>query len=441
MSEGKSVASEARPQAEEPLRVVSASYVVTAWALLAAILALLLGSFFLRVPIVIEGQGMLMGGTEVIGYSIVPESEGRLQSLAVRVGSNVRKGEIVGRVSNPRLESEIQTAERLLQDLKRKNAALQAFHKQSLTTAQALLERQRVEAEKREAGLTERISRLDRARATDVDLVKRGFLSPRASDPIKTEREQVEDQLYVGRRQLTEAETNFSELSQRQRREGLEIDLQIRAQERQLEALLERRSIEGVLVAPFDGVITEILADLQSPVSRDRRVATLAPQLSNELGSNTVTSALLFVPAAQGKRLKVGMRARALPTMYDPQQFGRIEGEVIGISPFAADEDTLMRVFKNQKLVRKLFENDAPQQVIVALTIDPKTPSGLAWSSSRGPEQALEPGTIVSGWVAYDRPRLLFLLLPALKRWGDTAWGELMDIFDSSGSKHSADVK
>lgn len=441
MTDGKSSPAEARPQAEEPLRVVSASYVITAWALLVAVIALLVGSFLLRVPIVIEGQGMLIGGSEVIGYSIVPESEGRLEALAVRVGSSVRKGEIVGRVSNPRLESEIETSQRLLQDLKKKRLALQSFHDQSLATAESIVERQRIEAEKREAGLLERLRRLERARASELDLVNRGYLSPRASDSLKTEREQVEDQLHIGRRQLTEAEAEFSELVQRQRRESLELDLEVRAQERQLEALVERRRVEGFLVAPFDGVVTEILADLQSPVSRDKRVVTITPSVARDQEVNPVTNALLFVPAAQGKRLKVGMRARALPTMYDPQQFGRIEGEVIAISPLAADEDTLMRVFKNQKLVRKLFDNEAPQQIVIALASDPKTPSGLSWSSSRGPNQLLEPGTIVSGWVAYDRPRLLFLLLPALKRWGDSAIVEMLEFLNFGNPSKTMPVK
>jgi hypothetical protein len=92
------------------------------------------------------------------------------------------------------------------------------------------------------------------------------------------------------------------------------------------------------------------------------------------------------------------------------------------ISTVAADEDVLLRVFKNQKLVRKMFESEAPYKVLITVTADARGRSGLAWTSSRGPDQLLEPGTIVSGWVVYQNPRLLYLLLPAVKRLGESAW-------------------
>ena len=421
-----------RRRSDEPLRIVSPAYVTTAWLLLAGVIALFVGAFLLRVPVIVEGQGMLMAGGDVLGYAVLPESEGRLERLDVRIGSAVKKGDVIGRVSIPRLENEIETAELSLQDLRRKAQALADFHKQSLAAARALLDRQRTEAENREAALRERLERLDRARAGDADLVKRGFLSPRAADPVKTEREQAEDQLYVSRRQLTEAETNFTELVQRQRREALDADLQVRTQDRQLQALLARRSVEGVIVAPADGTISEVMVDLQQPVTRERRVATLTPSGAARPEGSGVVSAVLFVPAAQGKKLDLGMPARLLPAIYDEQQFGRIEGRVVNISPVAADEDTLMRVFKNQKLVRKLFENEAPYNVTVELQLDPRARSGLAWSSSRGPDRVLDAGTIVSGWVAYDRPRLLFLLLPAVKRWTESALVNLWELVDAT---------
>jgi len=121
----------------------------------------------------------------------------------------------------------------------------------------------------------------------------------------------------------------------------------------------------------------------------------------------------------QGKKLAVGMKAQLLPNIYEDQEYGRIQGVVAQISPETADEDALLRVFKNQKLVRKLFDNEAPYKVLVQVESDSRGRSGLAWTSSRGPNRLLEPGTMVTGWVVYDRPRFLHLLLPAIKRLKD----------------------
>jgi HlyD family secretion protein len=237
-----------------------------------------------------------------------------------------------------------------------------------------------------------------------------------------TEREQVEDQIAISRRQLLDAENNFAELAQRHKREALDLQLQLNSQERQLESLLDRTGVETVIVSPYDGVISDLLVDLHQPVSRERRIATVTPADSVGNGRNLVTTAVVFVPAQEGKKITVGMPAQLLPLIYEEQEFGRIESVVTGISSVAADEDVLQRVFKNQKLVRKLFEAEAPYKVTVRVTQDLSNVSGLAWTSSRGPQRLMEPGSIVSGWVVYNQPRILHLLLPAVKRLGESAW-------------------
>lgn len=411
-----------------PLRIVSPTYVATAVLFVLMILALLAGSFIVRVPVVVEGQGLLMAESEVVNYAIQPESEGRLEEFFVKVGATVTKGQMIARVSIPRLENEIETAESTLRSLRQKERLLDAYQKESLEAGQVTLRQQRAEARNREQVLRERLTRLDRAIEGDADLIKKGFLSSRGGDAAMTEKGQVEDQLFTSKRQLLEAEASYAELVQRLRREKLELTLQITTQERQLQSLIDRRKVEGVIFSPFDGVVSELLVDLQQPVTRERRVATLLPSGSvADVGKNLVTTAVVFVPAAQGKKLQPGMAAQLRPLIYEEQEFGRIEGVVSQISNVAVDEDVLLRVFKNQKLVRKLFETEAPYRVVMTVTPDARNRSGLAWTSSRGPARLLEPGTIVSGWVVYDDPRLIHLLLPAVKRLGDGAWVNLVE--------------
>lgn len=413
-----------------PLHIVSPAYIATACFFVITVLALVVGSFMVRVPVIVDGQGMLMADTEVVSYAIMPESDGRLEEFLVKTGSVVKKGQVIARVSIPRLDNEMDTADLGLRALRHKEKLLGDFHKESHEVAQRTIRQQRVEARSREVSLRERLVRLDTAREGDAELIKRGFLSTRGADAVNTEREQVDDQIFVSKRQMLEAETNFSELVQRQRREKLDIHLQISTQERQLQALVDRRKVEGVIISPYDGAISDLFVDLHQPISRERRVATVTPSSSVNTGKNLVTNAVVFVPAIQGKRLVVGMPAQILPLIFEEQQYGRIEGVVSHISTVAADEDMLMRVFKNQKLVRKLFETEAPYKVLIAVSADARGRSGLAWTSSRGPERLLEPGTIVSSWVAYDRPRLLYLLLPAVKRLSESAWVNALELLE-----------
>lgn len=408
--------------AVQPLRIVSPAYVAAALLFLALIVALLVGSFVVRVPVVVEGQGMLMADSEVASYAIVPESEGRLEEFLVKPGMPVSKGQAIARVSIPRLESDIETAQIALRGLQQKDNKLLNYHKESLDVARATLSQQRLEARNREQVLRERLARLERSVEGDADLIRRGFLSPRGGDLPMTEKGQVEDQLFMSRRQLIEAEAVFSELAQRQRREKLDLDLQVANQERQLQALLERRNLEGLIVSPYDGVVSELLVDLHQPVTRERRVVSITPAASEATGAANVTTAVVFVPATLGKKLALDMPAQLLPLMFEEQEFGRIEGTVTHISRDAADDDALVKVFKNQRLVRKLLDTEAPYKIQITLKRDARSVTGLSWTGSRGPSRAMEPGTIVSSWVVYDQPRLIHLLLPAIKRVGELAW-------------------
>ncbi len=411
------------------LNIVSPAYIATAWLFLAAVVALLVGAFMVRVPVVVTGQGVLMSDSEVVSYAIMPETDGRLEAFLVKIGSSVRKGQTIARISIPRLDNEIETARTLVRDLKHKAQRLEAFHVESMALSRDALAQHRAEARQRDAALRLRLARLDKTNEGNRDLIAKGFLSSRAVDPVVTEREQVEDQIAVSRRQLLDAENNFTELAQRQKREKLDLSLQLSSQERQLQALLDRTGLETVVVSPYDGVISDLLVDLHQPVSRERRIATVTPAGSVNTGRNLVTTAVVFVPAQEGKKIAVGMPAQILPLIFEEQEFGRIRSVVTDISTVTADEDVLHRVFKNQKLVRKLFEADAPYKVTVKISHDARNASGLAWTSSRGPARLMEPGTIVSGWVVHKQPRVLYLLLPAVKRLSESAWINALEFF------------
>ena len=114
-----------------PLRIVSPGYIATAWLFIGILVSLIAVAFMIRLPVTVDGQGVLMANTEVIGYAIMPESDGRLEEYFVKVGSPVSKGQVIGRVSNPRLESEIHSAELALDDLRSKLQKMQVFHANS----------------------------------------------------------------------------------------------------------------------------------------------------------------------------------------------------------------------------------------------------------------------------------------------------------------------
>ena len=115
-----------------------------------AVVALMVGAFMVRVPVVVNGQGVLMSDTEVVSYAIMPETDGRLEAFAVKVGSPVRRGQEIARIGIPRLDNEIETLRTLVRDLQHKAQRLEAFHAESLTIARRALSQHRGVARQRE---------------------------------------------------------------------------------------------------------------------------------------------------------------------------------------------------------------------------------------------------------------------------------------------------
>ena len=156
------LATPAAKESARALNIVSPAYMATAWLFLAAVVALMVGAFMVRVPVVVNGQGVLMSDTEVVSYAIMPETDGRLEAFAVKVGSPVRRGQEIARISIPRLDNEIETARTAVRDLKHKAERLEAFHAESLALSQASLIQHRAEARQRDAALRLRLARLDK---------------------------------------------------------------------------------------------------------------------------------------------------------------------------------------------------------------------------------------------------------------------------------------
>jgi HlyD family secretion protein len=162
------------------------------------------------------------------------------------------------------------------------------------------------------------------------------------------------------------------------------------------------------VTSPYAGRVVEIKVDVGNVVS----VGTPIASLELEEGS---LQALLYMPAAEGKKVYPGMDALISPTTVRREEHGLILAKVKTVSAFPATYQGMMRTLANETLVQSLATSGAPVEVYAELVPEPSTESGYRWSSRKGPPVKIYSGTLCDGMVTVQKQRPIELLIPYIR--------------------------
>lgn len=221
---------------------------------------------------------------------------------------------------------------------------------------------------------------------------------------------------------------------------------QIRALEGQLAQLdVNRAELEGQrdaqqVLAPRGGRLLSLAVAPGQAVLPGQRLGTLGPGPQQEQRPRLATA--LFSDA-DAVRLKLGSAIQLDPLLQTrdryggtAERYGSLEGRIVAISPAPADLAEVSRVVGDPELAQSLMTRSrqaafgeggdpleiagdkftAPVQLVTVELEAADTPSGLRWSSGRGPDLPLENGTPAKAKVEVERRSLLSFVLPFL-RW------------------------
>jgi HlyD family secretion protein len=162
---------------------------------------------------------------------------------------------------------------------------------------------------------------------------------------------------------------------------------------------------ENDVISLFGGRVDSVLIEVGMLLRPGQRVAVVKE------GDEPLT-AFIFVPGAQGKQLKKGMKVQVLPSTVKAEEFGYIRGKVTSVSNFPVTQDEMFLLLENQSLVDTLRTGDAQLRVDIKLLRDSSTPSGFKWSSSKGPPFTITRGTLCSATFVLGEERPINLVLP-----------------------------
>jgi multidrug efflux pump subunit AcrA (membrane-fusion protein) len=168
------------------------------------------------------------------------------------------------------------------------------------------------------------------------------------------------------------------------------------------------------VVSPYSGRVMEIRSIEGSVVNSGTPIISLEAldRQSNKL------EAIIYLPAADGKKIQPNMPVEVTPSTVKRQDYGFIPGRIVSVSQFPATKQGMIRTLGSEELSDQ-FINSARGAIIeirAILAEDPNSASGYRWSS-KGPEITIENGTPFSAKIVTERRRPISLVIPLFKEW------------------------
>lgn len=144
--------------------------------------------------------------------------------------------------------------------------------------------------------------------------------------------------------------------------------------------------------ATLSGTVTEVLIDEGNFVTPGTELVVVKP-------AGDGITAVVYVPAGQGKAIENGMSARLSPATAPSEQYGQILGTVVSVSEFPVSSQRLEFLLQDDILVGQIASLGSVLEVTIAVVQNPGTASGIEWTSGEGPPFLVHNGTLTTASV------------------------------------------
>ncbi|MCC6133889.1 MAG: NHLP bacteriocin system secretion protein [Candidatus Contendobacter sp.] len=395
-------------QLDQALRIVRPRHVLGFGVIAVVMIAGLIWSVISTAPVKVGGPGVLLSPAGVA--SITAPDTGHIDQIFVRPGDQVTVDQPIALIRRPEQLDALRAADEEAREVQDRYQALQAeFAAQDRIQAD-LLARTQAAYENRVANLGAQSATLAKRREGESKLRDQGILSALSLFETETQLALVNNELATARNRITELALEREQQAGKQRQELAELRIRAQSLTRQAANLRREYERDRQVLATTAGAIAEIGVDVDDPVIAGQVIARL---LVNDAGEARLT-AIAYLPAAEGKKVKAEMAARVSPSTVKFELEGYILGRVVRIAELPASREGLLRRLKNAVLVEEILKAGTPFEVEVELQRDATTPSGYAWTSGEGPDIRIEPGTLARTEVVVERIHLISLIFPAM---------------------------
>ncbi|MQT13610.1 NHLP bacteriocin system secretion protein [Segnochrobactrum spirostomi] len=361
-----------------------------------------------RIATSVEAQGIL---DPAFGeqHDIVAPAAGILRAVLVRPGDSVKKGELLAKVE---ILSDVEmrdNAQRTLQSLQQERTNQSAFWDNFIAAQNQDFAAQRATLQDQIKWAGEQITARQQILTSLMALEAKGLATSVQVESARDDLISASSSQDSARNQLQQLQARSLDI-QNQRQTALSnLDDRILQAQEQLANAQSQLHQEGRIVADMDGVVVEREGEIDTAVQPGSPIVAIQK-------AQPILRGVFFAEPRLGKDVRVGMSVNVAPSTASPSRYGTIRGKIVWVSPAPLSMQAVTQQLGNATLAQTLAGNAPPIAFGVALERDPSTPSGFAWTSGRGPDQAIETGTLASAKVSIREDAPAVLIVPAIRR-------------------------
>jgi HlyD family secretion protein len=426
-------------------------------------------SIYGRIPITVEGRGVLIYPREVV--PLQSKSSGQLLALNVNVGDIVKKGDVLATLDQADLLKQLQLARAKLTQLQEqdRNTSLvqvqrneldkKAIQEQRQSLQQRLkivqdltpilrekglesIGRDRQNLQRRLQSLQELLPTLKKRLDNRQWLFKEGAV---ADDTVLQARQEYLDALanideaesqlkqldvkeadalrqYLSnlneikniQAQLQEQNTKEANIAQQDLENSTNRKKEIQEAEREVARLELELSNNSQIISQHSGRVLEITVNPGQVVDAGTRLGSI-----NAENSSSKLVGITYFPVGDGKKIQPGMTLQITPQTVKRERFGGILGNVTTVSPFPITKEAAANLVGNPEVVEGLVSDkqEGVMQVFGELELEPTNFTGYKWSSSSGPQLKISPGTTTVVRVKVEERAPITFVLPILRSY------------------------
>jgi len=397
-------------QLDQVLQVTTPKGWVALLTLGALIVLALVWGIFGTVPTKVQGMGIFISGEGV--KDISAPVDGEVTIVYVSSGDFVSRGQMVARIAQPQLVTEISQTRSRISELENRKEQARAYilNEMAMQTEQNTRERNRIDREI--SNIQDQIESLQERKENQETLLQSGLITRQQYLATRAEIKSLQQSIVRLSNEKLQIPLRTLQLQEKQQQRIRELQMQISNVRRELQAREERLEESSKVYSPHSGNILEVPVTEGSLISPGTRIASL--ELAGEAVEELV--GVLYVSAEEGKQVQPGMQAHLIPSTVRAEEDGSMLGLVTSASDFPATREGMMRILRNELLVQQLSQAGSPIEIMVSPIPSPDTFSGYKWTSAKGPEQIIRSGTMKTGSVIVDEQAPITLVIPWLKR-------------------------